>query len=76
MTLSAILSASCSNLSPGLFTAIFICTEAVKDWLAGAKKSPPPALAKKGWLGVWVAVFEAVPVDFSELDFIFFYPST
>ena len=69
ITLSAILSASCSNLSPGLFTANFICT-AGAACVADAKKLPPPAFAKKGLFDACVTVVEVVVDDFSAVDFI------
>src|SRR5262245_24342504 len=74
-TLSAILSASCSNLSPGLFTVIFICTPGTPDSRDGAKKLPAPARDTKGWRDDCVAVdddrddFSALVFKFSEPPF-------
>src|SRR5215813_604114 len=59
ITLSAILSASCSNLSPGLFTSIFICTDGSAADRVGAKKLSREARAMNGWCAVRDAVVEA-----------------
>lgn len=59
MTLPAMASASRSSLSPGSLTASFVWIVGAAAALLGAKKSPPPALLKKGaWEGC-AAVGEA-----------------
>jgi hypothetical protein len=57
-------------LSPGRFTLIFIWTARTAPPATGSKKPPPPALAKKGRLGVCVAVLDAVEDDFSAVVFM------
>jgi hypothetical protein len=70
ITLSDMLSASCSNLSPGLFTAIFSWTVGGASRLTGVKKVPVPALAKKDRLAVCTIWAEVVVVDFFALVFM------
>ena len=70
ITLSAILSASCSNLSPGWLTLIFVWTAGTAPPATGSKNPPPPALAKNGRFAAWVAVFDAVEDDFSAVVFM------
>ena len=70
ITLSAVLSASCSNSSPGLLTVIFVCTVGATARRAGAKKPPSPARATKGCLAACVTFGEVVVEDFSALVLI------
>jgi hypothetical protein len=72
ITFSAILSASCSNLSPGWFTLIFIWRAGTAPPTTGSKKPPPPAFAKNGRFAACVAVLDAVEDDFSAVVFMGF----
>src|SRR5687768_13295500 len=72
ITLSAVLSASCSNLSPGWFTLIFICRAGTPLSATGSKKLPLPALANNGRLADCASVLDTVEDDFSAVVFIGF----
>jgi hypothetical protein len=69
-TFSAIRSASCSNLSPGLFTSIFACTAGGAAGLTGEKKLPPPARAMNALLADRETVDLLAVEDFSAADFM------
>src|SRR5262249_31335561 len=70
ITLSAILSASCSNLSPGWLTVIFAWTAEVARSPAGAKKLLWPDRAIKGCRAACATATEGVVDDLSALVFI------
>jgi hypothetical protein len=70
ITLSAILSASCSSLSPGLFTVSFIWTAGSAVCDTGEKYPSPLELEKNGRADACGTGAEWVLEDFSAPTFI------